>query len=66
MEEINERNCLLCNRPDTDSPLIKFSYNGSEFLLCPEHMPIVIHEPTALIGKLPGAERMKAGSSDHD
>lgn len=65
MEDKSNR-CLLCDRADTESPLIKFSYNGKEFLLCPEHMPIVIHEPSALVGRLPGAEKMHAGSSEHD
>ena len=53
--------CVLCGKSDKELPLIKLSYNSTDYFLCPEHMPMLIHEPTALVGKLPGAENMNAG-----
>ena len=58
----NQKNeCVLCGKPDSELPLIKLSYNNAPYFICPEHMPMLIHEPTALIGKMPGAENMNAG-----
>jgi hypothetical protein len=53
--------CVLCGKADTELPLIKLTYNSGDYFLCPEHMPMLIHQPTALVGKLPGAENMNAG-----
>jgi len=58
----NQKNeCVLCGKLDSVIPLIKLSYNNLDYHICPEHMPMLIHEPTALVGKLPGAENMNAG-----
>ena len=53
--------CILCGKADTEIPLVKLTYNSSDFFLCAEHMPMLIHQPSSLIGKLPGAEKMNAG-----
>ena len=53
--------CILCDRADTELPLLKLSYYGIGYYLCAEHMPMLIHQPSTLIGKLPGAENMNAG-----
>ncbi len=60
-DEKTSPNCVLCAKPDTEVPLIKLSYNSTDYYLCAEHMPMLIHKPSALIGKLPGAENMSAG-----
>ncbi len=31
------------------------------YWICPQHIPILIHDPSKLAGKLPGAEDMQAG-----
>ena len=61
MSEQQQPTCILCNKKDTDIPLIVMSYNRINYYLCPEHLPILIHKPDALVGKLPGAENMNAG-----
>lgn len=53
--------CVLCGKADTELPLIRLSYNSVEYFLCPEHMPMLIHHPDTLVGKIPGAENMNAG-----
>jgi hypothetical protein len=35
----------------------------SDMWICPQHMPILIHDPAQLVGKMPGAENLKP--SDH-
>jgi hypothetical protein len=50
--------CLVCARRSEDIPLIAFRYQGSDLWICPQHLPILIHDPTSLAGVLPGAEGM--------
>ena len=58
-----EKACLACQRDSEQTPLITLEYLGTTLRICPQHLPILIHDPTALIGKLPGAENMKP--ADH-
>jgi hypothetical protein len=38
-------------------------YQGARLWICPQHMPILIHNPMELAGLLEGAEAMKP--ADH-
>jgi hypothetical protein len=55
--------CLVCKRPSDEVPLIAFQYKGSDLWICPQHLPILIHDPTKLASVLPGAEDLRA--ADH-
>lgn len=55
------KECLVCKVSSTESPVTKFYYQDSEFYICPQHMPVIIHNPKELIGLLPGAENLKEG-----
>ena len=57
----NEKNCLVCQNDENQAPLIEISYQGKKYYICPQHMPILIHNPDKLAGMLPGAENMDAG-----
>jgi hypothetical protein len=48
--------CLVCKRNDKEVPLINMSYRGSKLWICPQHIPVLIHDPEKLTGTLPGAE----------
>jgi len=48
--------CLLCERGQDEIPLIQLRYRDAGFSVCPQHLPVLIHDPGRLIGKLPGAE----------
>ena len=50
--------CLSCNRPETAVPLLALRYNGQEAWICSQCMPVLIHHPDRLIGKLEGAESL--------
>jgi len=58
-EILNDAKCLVCDRDDNATPLVMLKYQGGEFRLCPQHLPVLIHDPTQLAGKLPGAEKLK-------
>lgn len=51
--------CIVCENSDDQVPLITLTYQGSQFSICPQHLPILIHKPGQLGGKLPGAENLK-------
>jgi hypothetical protein len=57
--------CLACQRGSEATPLIRLEYLGKAYWICPQHLPILIHDPARLIGALPGAERLEP-AEHHD
>jgi galactose-1-phosphate uridylyltransferase len=55
--------CLFCERDQNQIPLVNLNYQGEKLYICPQHLPILIHDPTQLAGKLDGAEKMRP--ADH-
>ncbi|RME08415.1 MAG: hypothetical protein D6803_01310 [Anaerolineae bacterium] len=50
--------CVYCQRSDEEVPLVALRVRGEQAWICPEHLPILIHKPHLLAGKLPGAENV--------
>jgi hypothetical protein len=50
--------CLYCERTSDQAPLIALKFRGAEAWICPQHLPILIHKPDQLAGKLPGIETL--------
>lgn len=50
--------CLACGRNSDITPLIRLEYRGGDYHICPQHLPVLIHDPTRLTGALPGAEHL--------
>lgn len=57
--------CLVCGQSQQQIPLIALAYQNTTFHICPQHLPMLIHKPELLAGKLPGAEGMKP-AEHHD
>ena len=55
--------CLHCGRDAQEVPLIPFDYKGRAYRVCSQHLPVLIHDPSQLIGRLPGAETFQP--ADH-
>jgi len=51
-----EPTCLACDRSSQDVPLLAITYRGRQLHICPQHLPLLIHDPGRLAGRLPGAE----------
>ena len=51
--------CLVCEQTQDQIPLINLKYQQNDLWICPQHLPVLIHNPQMLAGKLPGAEKMK-------
>ena len=58
-----ESHCLVCKKTSDAVPLITLAYQGATLHICPQHMPILIHNPTELANVLPGAENLE--EADH-
>jgi len=61
MDNQGEKACIFCNKNNSQIPLVQLSYMDKSYWICPQHIPILIHDPSKLAGKLPGAEDMQAG-----
>jgi len=55
--------CLSCQRGTDQVPLLALEFRNSVVWICPQHLPVLIHDPARLIGVLPGAERLRP--ADH-
>ena len=56
-----QKECLVCKKKSSEIPVTKFYYQESNFYICPQHIPVLIHDPQKLIGLLPGAEKLQGG-----
>jgi hypothetical protein len=56
-----EKKCIVCEISNQKVPLVKIDYRDQEIYICSQHLPVLIHHPEQLAGKLPGAENIKAG-----
>lgn len=66
MSESSEtKKCLACGRGQEIVPLIELAYRDATTWICPQHLPLLIHDPQRLAGMLPGAENMSP-AEHHD
>ncbi len=61
MEKHNEKHCLFCKKDSEQVPLVQLSFKGKNYWICPQHIPVLIHDPSQLEGMIPGAQNMQAG-----
>jgi len=50
--------CIFCGRSQTQVPILVVYYGDQSAGICPEHLPVLIHQPQKLEGKLPGVENL--------
>jgi len=62
-QDTSRKSCLACGQDDTRTPLVALEYRGERTWICPRHLPVLIHDPGQLVGKLPGAENLSP--ADH-
>ena len=55
--------CLVCGKASTEVPLISFRYRNADLWICPQHLPVLIHDPAKLAAVLPGADSLSP--ADH-
>lgn len=57
--------CLNCGKTEQEKPLLTIKFQGNEIYICPQCLPVLIHKPASLAGKLPGAENFGAPVEHH-
>lgn len=57
--------CLNCEKTEQEKPLLAMKYQGQEFFICPQCLPVLIHKPANLAGKLSGAETFGDAAHHH-
>jgi hypothetical protein len=63
--QTEKHRCVACGCSDDEAPLLALEYRGSRLWICPPHLPVLIHDPAQLAGKLAGAETFRA-AEHHD
>jgi len=61
----NDSACLVCSKDSEEVPLVSFQFKGRDLWICPQHLPILIHDPAKLASVLPGADAL-APADHHD
>ncbi len=59
-EQVKLNYCLNCNASENEMPLVNLVYSGKPAFICSKCLPILIHKPEMLIGKIEGAEKIRA------
>lgn len=49
---MDTQNCFNCNTSETDSPLISIRFAERPMWICPQCMPVLIHDTAKLADKL--------------
>ena len=56
--ENTSKKCLSCNRSENEIPLVTLTYSAKPAYICSHCLPLLIHHPDQLIGRLEGAENI--------
>ena len=56
--------CLNCDRTEAIVPLVSLRYDGDQAWICSQCLPVLIHKPGQLAGKLSNAERLTPAPPD--
>jgi hypothetical protein len=51
--------CVNCERTVKEVPLLALSHRHGAAYICPQCLPILIHQPQQLLSKLPGVEALQ-------
>ena len=57
-DQTTETVCLACGRDIQQTPPLASEYRESQSWICPKYLPVLIHNPQQLVGRLPGAESL--------
>jgi hypothetical protein len=57
--ETNTVRCVNCGRGVEEVPLLNLTHRHGPAYICPQCLPVLIHQPQQLLNKLPGAEALQ-------
>jgi hypothetical protein len=50
--------CLNCSTTENEIPLVNLTYRSKKAYICSRCLPMLIHQPQQLVGRLEGAENI--------
>lgn len=56
--------CLNCNTSENEIPLVNLVFSGKPAFICSSCLPVLIHQPQKLVGKLEGADKILPAKHD--
>ena len=59
LAETSPARCVSCDRTVDEVPLLSLTHRHGAAYICPQCLPILIHEPQQLLSKLPGTEALQ-------
>jgi hypothetical protein len=59
------KKCLNCDRTENEIPLLTMAYHEETHFICPQCLPVLIHKPQNLAGKLEGADKFPPANHEH-
>ncbi|HCA79677.1 MAG TPA: hypothetical protein DEP53_08085 [Bacteroidetes bacterium] len=59
------KRCLHCEQTEQQIPLLTLQFMGGQIWICPQCLPVLIHAPQKLAGKIPGAEKFSGAEHHH-
>lgn len=65
-EKSTEKVCVNCGNDENAAPLINIHYRSNLAWICSKCLPVLIHKPAQLAGRLEGAEHLDPSPHDHD
>ncbi len=51
--------CVSCERGVAEVPLLSLTHRDGVAYICPQCLPILIHQPQELLNQLPGADALQ-------
>lgn len=57
-KEYTPKSCLNCKSSENEIPLVTLTYTSKPAYICSRCLPLLIHHPDQLIGRLEGAENI--------
>jgi hypothetical protein len=60
-----EAKCIVCDRNSQQVPILTLQYQENTYWICPQHLPVLIHNPEQLADKLPGLENIAPAEGHH-
>ena len=57
--------CLSCGRSSDEVALLPLEYRSRQLKVCPQCLPVLIHQPARLESKLPGASGFPGAGKEH-
>ena len=57
--------CLNCDTSENEVPLVNLVFAGKPAFICSSCLPVLIHQPQKLVGKLEGADKILPAKHDN-